>query len=304
MVVAILNDDRADREEEIREAEKSLGHEAHAPTHVIDVSLRKDPLPHGTGFMIEGGNVVTAAHVVLRPDRLKVTNWWLEQIGRRRLRAYRRSARHQRSSVRESRSPAWSPSPSRRATSASAIALGRSDTGAATGAVVGHEPGIASGEMESLRREAVALRRQDFTRSLAALSSTSTMVGKARVVYEPRHLLRGGDDRHSDVERRPLSGAMRSSRVTRRPWRRSRRERRSARLLPAADLHHEHLDVSARRERAAGRRDQETPCAHGGRRTSVPAVGDDLFGMGDVAARSSTSRRRTRRGPLPTGRRR
>ena len=72
-VVAILNDDRADREEEIKELEKTLGDESKAPKHVIDVSLRKEPTPHGTGFMIEGGQIVTAAHVVFRPDRLKVT---------------------------------------------------------------------------------------------------------------------------------------------------------------------------------------------------------------------------------------
>ena len=72
-VVAILNDDRADREQEIREFEKSMGDESHAPKKVIDVSLRKEPTPHGTGFMIEGGLVATAAHVVIRPDRLKIT---------------------------------------------------------------------------------------------------------------------------------------------------------------------------------------------------------------------------------------
>ncbi len=72
-VVAIVNDDRADRDEETRETEASLGDESHAPKHVVDVSLRKEPLPEGTGFMIEGGDIVTAAHVVQRPDRLKVT---------------------------------------------------------------------------------------------------------------------------------------------------------------------------------------------------------------------------------------
>ena len=72
-VVAILNDDRADREEEMRDTEKSLGDESRAPKHVIDVSLRKEPTPQGTGFAIAGGLIVTAAHVVLRPDRLKLT---------------------------------------------------------------------------------------------------------------------------------------------------------------------------------------------------------------------------------------
>jgi hypothetical protein len=77
-VVAILNDDRADREKEMLETEKTLGDESHAPKHVIDVSLRKDPTPHGTGFAILDPQthqleIVTAAHVVLRPDRLKLT---------------------------------------------------------------------------------------------------------------------------------------------------------------------------------------------------------------------------------------
>jgi len=77
-VVAILNDDRADREKEIADLEKTMGDESHAPKHVIDVSLRKEPTPHGTGFAILDPQthqleIVTAAHVVLRPDRLKLT---------------------------------------------------------------------------------------------------------------------------------------------------------------------------------------------------------------------------------------
>lgn len=72
-VVAITNDDRADHELEVKEVEKTLGQESRAPLHVIDVSARKEPSPHGTGFMVEGGRIVTAAHVILRPDRLKIT---------------------------------------------------------------------------------------------------------------------------------------------------------------------------------------------------------------------------------------
>lgn len=77
-VVAILNDDRADRDQEIRDVEKTLGDESHAPKHVIDVSLRKEPTPNGTGFAIADPQtgkleIVTAAHVVFRPDRLKLT---------------------------------------------------------------------------------------------------------------------------------------------------------------------------------------------------------------------------------------
>src|SRR5271170_5068911 len=69
-VVAILNDDRADQEQEIKDMEKTMGDESHAPKHVIDVSLRKEPQPHGTGFAILDPvthqlEIVTAAHVVL-----------------------------------------------------------------------------------------------------------------------------------------------------------------------------------------------------------------------------------------------
>jgi len=72
-VVAILNDDRADREAETAEIEKKMGEDQRSPKHVLDVSLRREPTPHGTGFMIAGGLIITAAHVVLRPDRLKIT---------------------------------------------------------------------------------------------------------------------------------------------------------------------------------------------------------------------------------------
>jgi S1-C subfamily serine protease len=77
-VVAILNDDRADREREIADLEKTLGDESHAPKHVIDVSRRKEPMPNGTGFAVLDPRtrqleIVTAAHVIERPDRLKLT---------------------------------------------------------------------------------------------------------------------------------------------------------------------------------------------------------------------------------------
>lgn len=72
-VVAILNDDRAIREEEAKLAMKEAGVESHAPKTIVDVSLRKDPMPHGTGFAIDGGLVVTAAHVVLSPEVMKIT---------------------------------------------------------------------------------------------------------------------------------------------------------------------------------------------------------------------------------------
>ncbi|HVH40862.1 MAG TPA: serine protease [Labilithrix sp.] len=72
-VVAILNDDAAQREEEAKLAMKDFGQQPHAPKKVVDVSLRKQPTPHGTGFLVEGGIVVTAAHVIQSPDHIKVT---------------------------------------------------------------------------------------------------------------------------------------------------------------------------------------------------------------------------------------
>ncbi len=80
-VVAIVNDDSQDREEETKELERMMGKDPRAPKHVIDVSVRKELSPQGTGFAIDakempgaGGGVliVTAAHVVMRPDRLKI----------------------------------------------------------------------------------------------------------------------------------------------------------------------------------------------------------------------------------------
>jgi hypothetical protein len=50
-----------------------MGQEPHAPKNVVDVSLRKEPMPHGTGFFVEGGMIITAAHVVLSPDQIKIT---------------------------------------------------------------------------------------------------------------------------------------------------------------------------------------------------------------------------------------
>lgn len=72
-VVAILNDDEKLREEEAKALMRDVSVEAHAPKTVIDVSLRKEPMPHGTGFLVEGGMIVTAAHVIHSPDQLKVT---------------------------------------------------------------------------------------------------------------------------------------------------------------------------------------------------------------------------------------
>lgn len=72
-VVAVLNDDRALRQDEQRRAMEELGKDEHAPKNIIDVSLRKEPMPHGTGFLVEGGFVITAAHVVLSPDHIKLT---------------------------------------------------------------------------------------------------------------------------------------------------------------------------------------------------------------------------------------
>src|SRR5688500_7414963 len=62
-VVAILNDDKDDREAEIKELEKLTGEERRTPKRIVEVSSRTKPMPHGTGFMIPGDRVVTAAHV-------------------------------------------------------------------------------------------------------------------------------------------------------------------------------------------------------------------------------------------------
>ena len=72
-VVAILNDDTAQREEEAKQAMREIGLEQHAPKKVVDVSLRKEPTPHGTGFLVEGGMIITAAHVIHSPEQLKIT---------------------------------------------------------------------------------------------------------------------------------------------------------------------------------------------------------------------------------------
>ena len=82
-VVAIVNDDTKDREEETRELEQSMGKDPRAPQHVVDVSVRKEASPQGTGFAIDAAEmkgagagagvlIVTAAHVVMRPDRLVI----------------------------------------------------------------------------------------------------------------------------------------------------------------------------------------------------------------------------------------
>ncbi len=71
-VVAIMNDDKAERDRQTKVIEAALGHETRAPKHVIDVSLRKDAQPEGTGFLLADGTIVTAAHVVERPDLLKI----------------------------------------------------------------------------------------------------------------------------------------------------------------------------------------------------------------------------------------
>jgi len=72
-VVAILNDDHSQREEEARQAMRDMGQQERAPKTVIDVSLRKEPMPHGTGFLVDGGIILTAAHVIHSPENLKVT---------------------------------------------------------------------------------------------------------------------------------------------------------------------------------------------------------------------------------------
>lgn len=72
-VVAILNDDRAERDREARATLIEEGKDMRVPKTVVDVTLRRDPMPNGTGFAVEGGFILTAAHVITAPDRLKLT---------------------------------------------------------------------------------------------------------------------------------------------------------------------------------------------------------------------------------------
>lgn len=69
-VVGVVNDDRVEREEEAKRLDAEEGEHA-TPRKIVDVSRKQDS-PDGTGFVIEGGLVATAAHVVLRPDLLKL----------------------------------------------------------------------------------------------------------------------------------------------------------------------------------------------------------------------------------------
>jgi S1-C subfamily serine protease len=75
-VVAIINDDTQDRDEEIKELERLMGKDPRAPKHVVDVSAHKEAMANGTGFAIRRDDgkivIITAAHVVSRPDRLKI----------------------------------------------------------------------------------------------------------------------------------------------------------------------------------------------------------------------------------------
>src|SRR5687767_10870789 len=71
-VVAVTNDDKDDREAENKELEKLSGAERRTPKKIVEVSSRSKPMPHGTGFVIPGGRVATAAHVISRPDKLKL----------------------------------------------------------------------------------------------------------------------------------------------------------------------------------------------------------------------------------------
>jgi S1-C subfamily serine protease len=76
-VVAIVNDDHAIRDEVARRAVRVAGRDTRMPKKVVDVSVRKEPMPHGTGFVVDAGDgttiVLTAAHVIRSPDTLKLT---------------------------------------------------------------------------------------------------------------------------------------------------------------------------------------------------------------------------------------
>ena len=72
-IVEITQDDRATADALVADAENSLADESRAPRHVVKVRERESASFQPTGFVIEGGLVVTAAHFILRPDRVRMT---------------------------------------------------------------------------------------------------------------------------------------------------------------------------------------------------------------------------------------
>ena len=68
-VVAVVNDDTKDREEETKELERLMGKDPRAPKHVIDVSLRKEATPHGTGFAIDAREMGLTSGVLIGGTR-------------------------------------------------------------------------------------------------------------------------------------------------------------------------------------------------------------------------------------------
>ena len=149
----------------------------------------RSPTPHGTGFAILDPQthqleIVTAAHVVLRPDRLKLTTRGGQTVdgdGRAHRRGARR--RHPRAQRAAQGRAAARRSPTPIPRSAHPVwAMGHTGPGL-LGALVGHEPGHRVRHRRDVRREAPALRRGGVPRLLrAAPWSTLGPDGKPRVV--------------------------------------------------------------------------------------------------------------------------
>jgi hypothetical protein len=72
-IVEVSQDDRASSDGIVADAEASLADESRAPKKVVKIRGREGSAVSSTGFVIEGGIVVTAAHVLVRADRVRIT---------------------------------------------------------------------------------------------------------------------------------------------------------------------------------------------------------------------------------------
>ena len=186
-----------------RSSRRRMGDESHAPKHVIDVSLRKEPTPHGTGFAILDPQthqleIVTAAHVVLRPDRLQAHDP-RRADGRRRARAHRRGARRRDPAAEGAAQGRAAARARRRRSRGRRAGLGaRPHRPGLLGALVGDERGDRLGHRRDVRREAAALRRRRLPGLLRRAG------GRARTRRQAAHRRR--------QPRHPLHRAARSSR--------------------------------------------------------------------------------------------
>ncbi len=72
-IVGISQDDRATSDAVVADAETSLADESRSPKRVVKVRAHDNAAFPPTGFVIEGGLVVTAAHFIVRPDLVRIT---------------------------------------------------------------------------------------------------------------------------------------------------------------------------------------------------------------------------------------